>query len=579
MLLLQGGTQSDLRIDGELLAPISEQGASVYVMTTDVAKGFCTLASTVSADLSAKGLYICTTTQIYFLAREDIDGDSTAELQLLAITPPSNITKLRAEKSFLAFISSGSVTVVDLKTMTSQTITMSGMSFIDTYRDYLAFATGSRAYTYCTEAQSFLLTNCYSPANPPTGSFTLTFIEQINNYLDAVAENIIYTGTRAVDYTQAIIAYFGNYIRQRKVTIYAGERSRLSWQGFDIGNEVVKYIGLDHQECIQADRPKLAFSVSPVMERSGYYYATSKFYKLSTNVPAKDLALEVQTSVQRTFAVDSTTQTAEDCASIKEYTTVGDEVTSLSYFFTLPDESANTFRKGYNAGWIETANKIYGWVVYFHQRTGDDPDTYKEARTALCTYVKATKAVSCVADTFRTDCTAVVPENSNTYLPRYFSKVIPFHSNFFFADKHSTTAQWAATHALRKITIFSVNDSTDTFTTRSTIDVIDTVNELVPCEVYASDTLIALLSNQVSTFVFRVGSLVPITYDITAIALGPGLAIADKNVGIHYMGLAGHWKRLFSVTAEVKNMSISSLKPERDLLAYTTATYSKVIDV
>ena len=76
MQLLQGGTQSELRKCDNFIIAVSELGVSVYRLDTNISLGYCLLTGTVSADIHHTGVYICSTSEIYFLPINSLSGDS-----------------------------------------------------------------------------------------------------------------------------------------------------------------------------------------------------------------------------------------------------------------------------------------------------------------------------------------------------------------------------------------------------------------------------------------------------------------------------------------------------------------------
>jgi len=579
MLLLQGGTQSDLRIDGELVMPVSEQGISVYFLNTGTSKGFCSLANTISADITANGVYICTTTQIYFLAMENISGDSTADLQLLSITPPSSIVKLCAEKTFLSFISSSDVTVTNLTSLVSRTLSVSGIAFLASYKTYIAFATSTRAYTFCVLASTFSLTTCYSPVTADS-SFGLTLIDKVAYRLLAAGENVRYSNVASSVNRGYCALYFGSFIRHIALQMYTGQRNILTdWHGFSEQAEVFKYIGLDGLDNVLYHRDQLSQSMSVAVPRPGYWHINYTLYKLYNEEAAKDTRIElVEDEYYTEIGVNSQSYLQPDAAIwATETVTSGEGPVTTNHYFTLPDETYNSFYRCTSLGWIETTNKIYGWVVYFHAKDTDPSGTFSEPRLVLCIYNKNTHAVSCAATTFREEFLQYLPDQ-NTEITYYASQITPFGSAYCFADKRSDSTAWSTSGKFRKLVIFTVDEATDSFTIVTSQDILYEDTELTNCYIFTGETCLYVYINlHIQTF--RVDSLIPITYAITALELGPGLAIADNGVGIHYMGLTGNWKRIFSEVEQITAMSIGSLSSEGDKLAYLTPTASKVIDI
>jgi len=584
MLLLQGGTQSDLRSDGELVAPISEQGASVYVLTSGLAKGYCTLTNTISADLTSKGLYICTSTQIYFLPRADINGDSTASLQLLSITPPNNITRLCAEKSFLVFISTSDITVTNLETLVSRTLPLPNLVFLASYRSYIAFATVTRVYTFCTQAEIFSLANCYTPVEIPSGSYTMTLVHKLKTYLKVITENCIFTGVYYTHYRSHALTYFGSFIKYSRMYLSDSYRSiTTDWQGFSVRSGILKYVGLDFLDKFLYERVSISPEPAPVVARPGYWDHYPDLYKLSTTGAIQDLKLELLDD-EFDLSITITTVGSNQQPDAAVYAAVtsagtGEGPITTSYYFTLPDESYNSFIKTTVVGQIITPDKLYGWVAYFHHKDSDGSGIYSEPRLVLCIFNRNTQAVSCATDTFRSGVIPYIPEDSSYSLTSFMSDVKPFKDQFVFADKRSDTAAWTASELFRKIVTFTVDDTTDTFAVTSETDLTYGLTELQTCILYTADTMLCAVVYNAYNTVYRITTPEPILYNITSIALGPGLAIADNGVGIHYMGLAGHWKRLFIETEEIKSMDIGNSDENGDKLAYATATFSKVIDI
>jgi len=579
MQLLQGGTQSDLRRDGEFVVPVSEQGASIYVTTTDMAKGYCSLANTVSADLTAQGLYICTATQIYFLALEDIDGDSTSSLQLLSITPPNNIIKLCAERTFIAFISTQDISLVNLSSMTLRSLSVANLAYLATYRTYVAFATASTVYTFCTKADTLSLANCYTPCTLSTSNTGFTLIDSFYDKIKAVSENILYKrGVTGSNYSASYSQYFGSYKRCIRMLLnYATRYIFYGWDGFDCRNGWLEYMALDGPN-MSWEANLIDPSVVPIQERPGYYKDNADVYKLDRNCAVKDLAVHRVTGEYTDRIEANGLQDIEPNGAI--FATTYDSEGEVTYhFFTIPDESRDSFKEQQVVGQIYTATKLYAWVTYYRHKDGDPEDTWTEPRTVFCVYDRAATTTTCTLDTFRSTTTNLLPESTSTNKSYYFSDVIPYGTGYLVADKETDNANWLSSGECRKLKYFTLDTATDTLTSVFTYSVIQTHDELDNCYIVVSETLVAVyFSNSYCSILTPIDTN-QLTYSITALALGPGLAIADNGTGIHYMGLTGHWKRLFTETEQIKDMDIGCISMSGDKLGYTTNSYSKVIDV
>ncbi|RLA76312.1 MAG: hypothetical protein DRG30_03120 [Epsilonproteobacteria bacterium] len=580
MQLLQGGTQSELRKCDNFIIAVSELGVSVYRLDTNISLGYCLLTGTVSADIHHTGVYICSTSEIYFLPINSLSGDSTASLQLLSITPSGSIVKLCAEKKYLSYITSTEVCVVKLSDLSSRFLSLPGVLYLDSYTNYIAFATNTNVYTFCAFAQDFSLSNCFTPCKrlePSIPSLTLKNISQ--GYFEGAGENIIYaTDPSLGTYTGFV---FGDYIEKNSLVganVYRNDATTsegvyLRWSILHFPSPTGVHI--------EFNLPLVNSGFVGVSYKNFYYsYSDDTIEITFPNGKLSSATIgEVMVKAHPQFRANYST------SGIYNNQAISVEYGGAYIYFTLPVPNYE-FRMCQVASLngMEQGDKIYGWGYYSIYKDGDPAGTYNDRKLALFIYNKVTLEKTVIQDPpFRSEVMLAILDEVNgginAYPGNYFSTIYAWNDFYVKIDSYYTMTEWGVSGVAKRIDLFTLDDSTDTFTTLASYD--------WPCAAGAHYAPI-VNSTWSNLYLYRDYELQVLTasviqqidyLDISAISYKGGLAVASTGEGINTMGITGFWPQWFPTTEEVLSLDLEDSQEGETLLAYATATESRVIDI
>ena len=584
MVLLQGGTQTEARVVDDYIVLTSEAGVSIYLLSTKAALAFCSLANTISADITDSGLYICTASVIHFIPKADLAGDSTAHLTTLSITPIGSISKLCAELNFLAYISSTRVGVVALPTLSQRTLAVSGLLHLDTYNIYLAFATSTKVYTFSIKAPTLQLSSCFTPeADGTSKTFTKSSERRCkpqtcSAHSDAMA--LYHTTWNGHYHIQHALLKFGDFLSKQGSNTKVLNNNYTSGCVGGHGVDTVAFDGMGKDFYLPNAIPVTTYeyNIGNLINswKAGYDLVTLNVdygFKY-TSFTSQDGAAVVPVGDNRSYGSSNNTCFYVVVDGVKKY-------------IPLSWESYGSFRYADIIGWVDNGPIIFGWFSYKYHQALDPEGYYYGSKVCYFTFNKYDFTYTIELDTYRADALAVARQDYAYFSPYYFSQAYKWGDYLVVADRIWDHADHATTNRMKQVKIFLMSNSTleltliDTFTLYG--QELVSINSDFSMRIAKNSFMIGYEKDEADTrktdFLYTRPMGAQKTYDITAIALGTDLAIADSGTGIHCLGVTGHMPKLIPETEAVTALDILPAVKGVSTVAYSTATKSKVVAI